>query len=270
MSFDGTPIFYTRVNPETENRAVLLIVHGMGEHGARYQSLAESIAVLGVEVWRPDLRGFGRSGGRMGFCRSFSDYQKDLEALYRHVLHTHPGKAIFILGHSMGGLISAYTLARSSVVRPKGVIFSSPLFAVAVKVPCWQKFLGLTASVVCPSFTQDNRVNPDDLTHDAAMREAHRKDPLIHSKISARLYKEILSATRERSAMAARIHCPVLLLQAGEDRIVSSDASLLFYDELSSSNREKELYQGFYHEILNETDRAVVYGRIAQWLVKQF
>lgn len=268
ISFDETALFYHRTRPESAPRAILLLVHGMGEHGGRYRPLAEFLSNLGVETWALDLRGFGQSAGKQGHCRQFDEYKSDLEALFRHASQELRQTPIFILGNSFGGLVAAYSAATSSVIRPKGLIFTSPLFGVAIYVPLWQKALAALASVIAPAFTQNNRVDARVLTHDVNQHEERRRDRLIHYKITARLYAQIQSILRQRKRIASGILCPVLLLQAGDDKIVSMNDALAFYADLATPAKEKEVYQSFYHEILYEEQRDKVFSRIASWIVK--
>ena len=267
ISFDETPLFYRRVRP-AEPKASLFLLHGMGEHGGRYLSLASFLAERGIETWLPDFRGFGKSGGRRGHLRHFDDLKKDVSALTALAAREGEPAAQFYLGHSFGGLLVSRMAALYPCVYSKGIILTSPLFGITIPVPAWQKMLGFAASKLFPSFTQNNRVRADLLTHDKAMCQSHNADRLIHFLISARLYTEMLRAISESQGLASRIHCPALILQAGDDKIVSREKTELFYKRLGSSDKELEIYEGWYHEILNETERTLVFERISDWVLK--
>ena len=268
IAFDQTPLFYRKVVPVLPTKALVFLVHGMGEYGGRYTEFAEYLASCGIECWLPDLRGFGNSGGKRGCVRHLSDYENDLEALGTLAERTHRGLPLFLMGHSFGGLLASRLLEETRVLRPKGLILSSPLFGIAIAVPFWQKILAALASFLAPNFTQNNRVQVDLLTHDHAKRLSHARDKLIHFEVSARLYTQMQKGMSQGLEMAERIHCPALVLQAGDDKIVSREKTTLFYERLGSLDKEFQVYQDFYHEVLNESERAKVYARIQQWLLK--
>lgn len=266
LSFDATPIF-TRVRSGAEApQAVVLILHGMGEHGGRYQHLADYLSGLGILSILPDLRGFGRSGGRRASVTHFSDYHRDVAALEAWAGRQYPDTPQFIFGHSFGGLIASSYVAFERKSAFSGLILSSPLFGLAVRVPMWRHALGLAASWVWPHFTQPNGVDTGKLTHDALMMRTYGQDMLIDHRISARLYRELCAMLARKRDIAARIHCPALIVQAGEDRVVSAEETQRFYDRLTSEDRSLQIYPGLYHEVLNETERAEIFSRIGVWI----
>jgi acylglycerol lipase len=268
VSFDETPIFYRRVESSSP-RAAAIILHGMGEHGGRYEAFAQYLSEMGIESYLPDLRGFGQSGGRRCTVRRFSDFHGDLKALHAFVERSRKGIPVFIFGHSFGGLIASSYLAFGSPARTRGLILSSPIFGIAVPVPAWKKAFGMAISFVAPDLTQSNEVKAETLTHDKRILEIYRQDPLLDHRISARLYRELVFMMGRKTAIASRIACPALIVQAGDDQVVSKDATLQFYDHLKTEDREIEVYPDFYHEVLNETGREEVYTRIGRWILKR-
>ncbi len=267
LSFDGTPLFYRRFLPaDAPQKGVLVIVHGMGEHGGRYRHVAEFLGGLGFECVLPDLRGFGKSGGRRACVRSFSDFHRDLAALHHFIWRTEKELPFFLLGHSFGGLVTSSYLAEANTLKVRGLVLTSPIFGIAIPVPFWRHGVGVLSSYIAPNYTQPTAVNPALLTHDPDMLEAYGKDDLIFHRISARLYRELTHKIAERREIAARVRTPVLLLQAGQDHIVSKKEALYFYDNLGSEDKESEVYPDLFHEILNETDRQKILTRIGKWL----
>ncbi|MBI2095673.1 MAG: lysophospholipase [Candidatus Omnitrophica bacterium] len=268
ISFDETPVFYRRFVPARPIKFRLFIVHGMGEHGGRYREVAEYLGERGGESWAMDLRGFGQSGGRRACLGHFIDYEKDLEALIGHALKTGKEAPSFLLGHSLGGLVASSYLGRPVPGRPalQGLVLSSPLFGIALPVPLWRHSLGMAFSYLLPGWTQDSAVNPSRLTHDEEAARNYPKDPFIFRRISLGLYREIILRMRQRKRIAENIRIPALLLQAGEDLIVSKEKTLLFYSELAAREKEIEVYGGFYHELLNETGRKAVFERLSEWI----
>ncbi len=267
ISFDETPIFYHYQTTKEPLKGIVLIVHGMGEHGARYQAFGDYLAEMGLISIVPDLRGFGRSGGKKACVRRFTDFYKDLSALQAWVLRQHKDIPFFLLGHSFGGLLSSSYLVFCRHPKVSGLILSSPIFGVAVPIPLWRHLLGLAASYVSPDYTQASGVDPKTLTHDTAILETYARDPYIYHRISARLYRELVRTMARREEIAKHIQVPVLIVQAGEDRVVLKDLTVRFFNELSSQDKEIEIYPEFYHEVLNETERSAVYARIGRWIL---
>ncbi|OIO37829.1 MAG: hypothetical protein AUJ71_04580 [Candidatus Omnitrophica bacterium CG1_02_49_16] len=269
ISFDETPIHYCLLKTAGTPKAIVIFIHGLGEYGKRYSAFGEYLNGLGIDSYFPDLRGFGQSGGRRACVRSFSDFHEDLYAFHSWISRNHKGVPVFLLGHSFGGLVASSYLSLRKHPPAAGVVLSSPLFGIAISVPLLRHWIALLASTLCPDLTEANGVDPFLLTHDAEILSAYGKDPLIFHRISARLYREIHIMMRKKNAIAGNLKDPVLLLQAGEDHIVSKAQSLKFFSQIAAKDKELEVYDGFYHEILNESRRAIVYARIGAWLLKK-
>lgn len=269
LSFDKTAMFYRRLAAPTKPRAVVLIVHGMGEHGGRYVEFAEYLSSRGFVCYLPDLRGFGKSGGKRGCVRHFEEYFCDLESVRRAIISREGPLGLFLLGHSYGGLIAAHYLEAHPEPPVRGMILSSPNFGIAIHVPAWRHVLGAVGSAFFPDLTQPNRVDPTTLTHDVEHLKKHEDDPLIHDRISARLYTELVARLSTSKDIASRISIPSLVLQAGEDHVVSRKATEGFFESLASADKTLTVFEGLYHEILNETSRQDIFSRIGDWLSKR-
>ena len=265
ISFDETPIFYRRLKT-AEARSVLILVHGMGEHGGRYQAFAEYLAAAGVESVIPDLRGFGKSGGKRACVRCFSDFHEDLAALHGLIASEKRNLPLFLLGHSFGGLLTASYLAYRSRHRADGLVLSSPIFGIAVPVPAWRHLLGLATAWVLPDLTQPTGIPTEALTHDKGILEEYERDPLVYRRLSSRLYRELVGMMGRGGDIARRLSLPVLVLQAGQDRVVSRQAAVDFYTALRSGDKELEVYEDWYHEVINEVGRDKAFSRAALWI----
>lgn len=237
----------------------------MGEYGGRYAHVAEYFAGLGFESAAIDQRGFGQSGGARGCVRRFSDFHRDLGALHGLFYRRENGLPVFLLGHSFGGLVSASYAAFCEHPPLKGLILSSPFFGIAARVPLWRNLLAAITARVWPNFTQPTSIDYLKLTHDRGMLEKYKDDPYIYHRISAGFYIELTRMFRRQAEMAQKLRVPLLVLQAGDDALVRKDKALLFYEEAASPDKELEVYEGFYHEILNETGRRRVLDRIGAW-----
>ncbi|MBI4352945.1 MAG: lysophospholipase [Candidatus Omnitrophica bacterium] len=266
VAFDGTPIFYRRARCSGDRRGIVLVVHGMGEHSGRYEHVARYFSERGWESVLPDLRGFGKSGGPRAFAGCFSDFHRDLGALHRYTAGANKGIPIFFLGHSFGGLVASSYLAFCGHPGAAGLVLSSPIFGLAFRVPKWKHGLAFLASYLLPRCSQKSPVEPAMLTHDPAAISRYNEDLLVCHRVSSRLYAELVRMMGRKEEIARRLDCPVLVLQAGEDKVVSKDEAVSFYERLASSNKELKVYPSYYHEILNEAGKEKVLSDAAHWM----
>lgn len=270
ISYDETPIFYRhREAAEGPAKAVVILVHGMGEHGGRYERLSEYLSAMGIESYAPDLRGFGQSAGKRAYARSITEFHEDLGVLHRYAVRTHKDLPVFLLGHSFGGLIVSSYTAFFKRPDPQGLVLSSPIFGMGVPVAWWRHVLGIAASYLSPEHSENTGVLAEDLTHDPDILEKYSKDTLIYHKISAALYRELCRTIARSRQIASRIKVPIVIVQAGDDKIVSPKATQLFYDHLGSEDREIEIYPDLYHEVFNEIGRDKVFSPVGQWILKR-
>lgn len=269
LSFDAAPLFYRRISPDGPAAASFLIIHGMGEHGGRYTDLARAMAGAGIDCWMPDLRGFGLSSGRRGDARGVRDFIVDLDYFYRFASRAASGKPLFILGHSFGAHLACRLAAEVTDLKPRGLILCSPLVRHALPVPAWRHTLAMIAAMVWPAYSEKIPLSPRLLTHDPEILKRDATDPLIHYRITARLYRSLDHSIRTFPLLARRLRCPSLVLQAGDDRVVSAAATESFFHEMVSADKELIVYPGLYHEILNETSRPGIYAKITSWLLSR-
>ncbi len=250
-------------------RAVLVIAHGLGEHSGRYGNLLKSLAGKKISVFAIDHRGHGKSDGKRGHIDSFMDYVYDLKLFVEFIKEENRGLPIVLFGHSMGGVIAA----RYAMTYPDDVSFlvmSSPGLAPAFKVPEWKKSIASFFSTRIGSLSFPNGLNVDDISHDKEAVSAYENDPLVHNKISARWTVEFMRATEECMANARNIRKPVLLFHGKNDNIADFKATEEFFNSVSSVNKTLYLYEGLYHETMNETteEREKVLRDITNWIVK--
>ena len=248
-------------------RAALLLSHGLGEHAGRYASLAAALVERGITVLAPDHRGHGRSAGQRGHVDRFSRYAEDFEAFRAAATAGLPaGLPVFALGHSLGGLVVIRWMQAHREVPVRGVILSAPLLGVALQAPRWKLALSGVLSRWLPRVPFSSGVDAEKLSTDEAYVRSYRDDPLVHSRITPRLYTELMAATE-----AAFVECevlrapPILVLIPGDDRVVSSEAVARFAARLPGEVTVHH-YPGFRHEPHNETDRARPIGDVLAWM----
>jgi lysophospholipase len=255
-------IFYQSWVPR-HPRAAVIIIPGVGEHSSRYSDVGSYLAGIGCSTYAYDLRGNGRSGGIRGHVTNFNEYLLDLKHFLEHLSFE---MKVFILGHSLGGLIAI----QYAILHPQGVsgiIATSPALGLKMKVPTWKRALAYALHTIYPLFSLvDDAVSTKYLTHDRRIVEAFDNDPLVNKRRTARFFVEFMRACAKANREAERLKTPCLFLQAGDDKIVSIDTLKKFYHKVSADKKMIKVYSGFYHEILNETGRDAVLKDIGAWI----
>jgi acylglycerol lipase len=252
--------------PAGAPRARVLLSHGLGEHAGRYRALARDLVPAGFSLHALDHRGHGRSGGVRGYARRFSSLVDDFEAFRRRVVaEANSDLPMFVVGHSLGGLIVLRWLERVGGEGLAGAVLSAPLLAIAKQAARWKLALAGTLSRLAPWLPLGNEVDPAELTSDPAYLQAYRDDPLVHSRITPRLYTEMMAAMGDAVAEAQRITLPTLFIVPGADTIVREQATLDFAASLPCEVTVRR-FPGFHHESLNELGRERPVGELLAWL----
>ncbi len=264
---DGVDLFY-RLYQAPNERARLVIAHGLGEHSGRYGNVVNRLLPRDISIWASDHRGHGKSGGKRGHILNFEQYLLDLRLMVELAREGLPeNRKIFLLGHSMGGLIALYFVLRHPELID-AVIASSPALGMIVEVPAAKSILGKTMSFIWPGLLLSNELDATKISHDENVVQAYQKDPLVHDKISARWFTEFLSAMDEVNRQATRMKIPTLLQVAADDHLVNAPASERFFENLTVDDKTLHMYDGLYHEIYNEAEdqRQKVLGDLEDWL----
>ena len=261
----NTSIYYQGWLPDGSVKAVLLIVHGLGEHSGRYMNVVNYFIPQGYAVYGLDHIGHGKSDGGREVVERFEDYTDNLTIYYNMVKVWQPDKPIFLLGHSMGGLIVAYYLLDHQTDF-RGAIISAP----SVRIPANITPMTITMSKILSSIAPKTGVLVLDATgisRDPEVVKAYVNDPLVfHGKTPARLAAEMLKAMLHVTAEAEKITLPFITLQGSADRLVDPGGAQMVYDKASSKDKTIKIYEGFYHEVFNEQERAVVLKDVETWL----
>lgn len=254
--------------PEGDRRRWLLVVHGAGEHGGWNSQLADAAVRRGWAVVAPDLRGHGRSTGQRGHVERFDDYVDDLQCVVEAVGACPSGGAgasLALFGHSMGGLIaSRFVQARG--LRPGALVLSSPLFGLTHHVSFFWRALSRLLNVTVPRTSVSTGIREEDATRDVDVQARRLADELRHDRVTARWFEETTAAMGEAFRQAPEVRAPLLLMQAGDDRIVSAEASRRFFERVGSRDKTFRLFADHYHELLDELDRAAIIDELLDWL----
>ena len=257
---------YYRAWESPRAKAGLIVVHGLSDHSGRFATLGLRMAGAGINVYALDLRGHGVSEGRRGHSDRFDYYLQDLDRFRWEVeCLTASNLPLFLLGHSMGGLITLrYIEEYETSVR--GAIITSPWLATGPSIPRW-KILGAgVLNKLLPALPIDAGIDPDFLSHDPMVVSQYREDPLVHRKITPRLFMEASTAMGLVLSRSDRIKMPVLFLLAGDDMIVDTRKSEAFARSLAASDVTVHVLPNYYHEVLNDFDRAQAFKEIREWI----
>jgi acylglycerol lipase len=261
----NSDIYYQAWLPEGEIQAVLLIVHGLGEHCGRYMNLVNHFIPLGYAVYGFDHIGHGKSAGRREYVKRFEDFTNTLTTYDSMVRSWHTDTPVFLLGHSMGGLIATYYLLDHQV-NFKGAVVSAPSINVSEGISQASIALGKILSIVAPRVGL-LELDAKGISRDPEVVAAYLKDPLVFKgKTPARLAAELLKAIMRVAAELYKITLPFVVVQGSADRIVRPDAAQMLYDKAGSEDKTIQIYEGLYHEVFNEPEHANVLKDVENWI----
>ncbi|WHU45551.1 alpha/beta hydrolase [Gordonia sp. L191] len=263
----GETIVYDLYRPDVgEPRAVVVIAHGMGEHGRRYRHVVDALTGAGYLVAVPDHLGHGRSGGARMRITRFSQYTDDLA---RVISETGiDGVPTFLIGHSMGGCIALdYALDHPEAVA--GLVLSGAAIVPGDDLPgpliAVSKLVGKIAPTL-PTLALDS----GSISRDPAVVADYESDPLVHrGKIPARLGAEMVSTMQSFPARLPSLRMPVLVMHGSEDTLTNPDGSRLVDELASSTDKTLIIWDGLRHEIFNEPEKDEVIGTLTRWLAQR-
>lgn len=258
-------IYYRYWLPSTLPRAVLVISHGLGEHGQRYMNLVGYFVTRGYAVYSLDHRGHGLSQGVRGYVERFSDFITDLDSFISIVRGNHPGIKVYLVGHSVGGTIAAAYAARHQD-RLDGLILSAATMSVGESVPAALILLARLLSRFFPKLGLYT-IDASAISRDRSVVEAYLSDPLVYrGKIRVRLGMEIIGTMGALRKQLPGITLPVLIMHGRDDRLSEPAGSDILYEGLGSTDKTYRRYDGFFHEIFNEPGREQVFADMEAWL----
>ncbi|MCS6848967.1 MAG: alpha/beta hydrolase [Anaerolineae bacterium] len=246
----GEKMFIRHWKPEGEVRGSAVLAHGIFEHSGRYHHVAERFTRRGYRVWALDHYGHGRSAGPRGYIQHLNHFIDDLR-LVVELATQETGHKPVLLGHSMGGAISAlYAVRYQETLR--ALVLSSP--ALRIHAPGFVIAIGRIVSNIIPAAPIPSGLSQP-ATHNAAWEAWKARDELQHSRLTVRTARFIVDAGEEARAKAHMLRIPVLLLVAGDDTYVDKRGAHEFFANLPPGVGELYEYAGFYHEIFNEVER---------------
>jgi acylglycerol lipase len=261
----NTNIYYQAWLPARDVKAVLLVVHGLGEHSGRYMNVVNHFVPLGYAVYALDHIGHGKSDGDREIVATFEDFTDTLTIYFNMVKNWQKDKPVFLLGHSLGGAIVSYYLLDHQADF-KGAIISAPTVKIGDNISVLTIIMSKTLSKLAPKIGV-MALDATTISKDPAVVQAYVNDPLVfHGKTPARMGAEMLSAMQRISAEAGRITLPIIIVQGGDDKLVDPAGAQMLYDMASSTDKTLEIYHGMYHEVFNEPNRLRVLKDVETWL----
>ncbi len=246
-----------------ETKAIVLIVHGLNSHSGYYEGFADQLTENHYEVYAMDLPGHGLSDGDRSYIRDFQDLFSDIDMLFDIATAAHPALPVFLFGHSAGGVFaSAYASSRQD--RLKGLICES--FAFAVPAPSFAlSFIKLIGGII--PHAKLVKLNNTDFSRDPEVVKQMDEDVLLEGESQpARTMQQLLYAVDQLKKEMSAIELPLLILHGTADRATKPSGSEYFLKHASSQDKQLKLYQGHYHDLLNDLDNNIVIKDIIQWL----
>ena len=262
---DGLQLFTQTWQPDEPSRASLLLVHGINEHSGRYAYMASHLVAHGIAVYSYDHRGHGQSPGPRVYVDSFDEYVDDLAIVFRNVREQTSGLPLFLMGHSLGGLIASLFVVNH---RPElhALILSSPALRIPPDLsPLAQKIVGIISRVT-PRLLM-GKLEIQHISRDKAVQEAYCADPLTNNKgIRARMGFESLQAMKRVRQHPEAFTMPLYLFHGTADRITDPNGSKWLYAEAPSADKSLRLFDGLFHETMNEPERDEVLAELSDWI----
>jgi acylglycerol lipase len=261
-STDGTRLSY-RSWPVSGAQITFAVVHGHGEHSGRYERFARGMASRQMATYAVDLRGHGESAGQRGHVDSWSQWVDDAAAFVKRVEDETSGEVV-PLGHSFGGVVMLSTARAGRLGNARRFIVSNPALRLTREVPAWLSSVSKALATVAPRLTLSNNVDAASVSRIPEVVDAYRTDPLVHNKITTRLYAEWRRAAKDNLDHAADIKLPFLILAGTADPLIGPESSRELHKNAPAS--ELRMLDGRYHEPFNDLGSEEVFDLIANWL----
>lgn len=262
----GLEIFYEEWLPD-DPKAVVVLVHGLGEHCGRYAHVAAAFNQAGYALLTMDLPGHGQTGGTRGHIPSTGMVMELIHQRLEEAHRRFPQLPRFLYGHSMGGnLVLYFTLNRKPKIE--GIIVTSPGLGTGEPVPAWKMALGNALYNLAPSALMANGLDREGLSHDRAVIDRYISDPLVHDRISARLGMDLIrnGIWIIENAAAFPPLLPILLMQGSADHVVSPQKTQQLATGLAEKKLTYRVWDGYFHELHNEPQKDQVIRTMIDWM----
>lgn len=253
-------------SPGADLRAVMVLVHGLGEHIQRYKDWADLFNNANIGFAGVDLPGHGTSDGKKGHIKDYSVTDEMISILLGECKKTFPGTPLFLYGHSLGGGIVLDYLVRNKP-KIKGAVVTSPWLKLSFEPEKAKVRLAAFMKGIFPGLVQPSGLNTGHLSHDPEVVAGYNADPLVHGKISVSLFYSAMKAAENALSNAQDLSVPLLLMHGSDDQICSPEGSREFASKTKLA--ELKIWDGGYHELHNEPFRHEVFNYITGWINKR-
>jgi len=263
-SFDGGELFGQSWIPDSEPKAVINFVHGIGEHTDRYQNWMPFFVDAGYAVFAIEYRGHGRSFGKRGYIKNYNELLNDIDVLLEQSKKAYPSLPHFLYGHSLGGgMVTHYVLKRKPNI--KALVATSPWLSLTVEPPKWQVSLVEFLHKIAPTLTIVSNIKTKDITHNKDIVKAYSDDKMVHSKINLELFLSAFKNGKWNIKHAKEMPVPFLLAHGSDDKITNPKGSEAFYNN-NPKKTSLKIWEGMFHELHNEPIREEHAKYIINWL----
>tara|TARA_X000001036_G_scaffold14981_2_gene12652 strand:+ start:1011 stop:1850 length:840 start_codon:yes stop_codon:yes gene_type:complete len=252
-SKDGSNLMYYSWLPNKKINVAIGIIHGLGEHSNRYDDFAEYFCKKGFGVYSIDLRGHGKSEGKRGHINNFKKLIDDSEEMFINIRKENLNVPMVMFGHSLGGCIALNYLCENQSKEIDLAIISSPWLRTVLEPPKFILYIQKILVGLFPSLTLNNRLDPYDLSKDTDIVKKYIEEPLVHNKISLKMFSEVNKAIDKIENESEKINIPVLLVHGKKDNIISYKGTEKVSKKINNS--KLTLYEGLYHEPHNDLEK---------------
>ncbi len=251
--------------PVKEARAVVGIIHGLGEHCHRYDPLADYFRSQGYGVVGYDQPGYGRSGGKRGHIAHYDRLLDGVGNLLLQCERRYNDLPVFLYGHSMGGnILLNYLIQRHPDIS--GAVVSAPHIRLAFRPRAASVIMARMARKILPGLTQSNGLATEFLSRDPNVEKAYKEDELVHDRISVSMALGLIDAANYLNRYSGAISIPLLLMHGKEDRITDPAGTAEFARRVTGPDISLHLWEKLYHELHNEPERQQVFSYVNAWL----
>jgi alpha-beta hydrolase superfamily lysophospholipase len=245
---------FTRQWEAAQPRAAVALLHGLAEHSGRYEHIGARLAGAGYSVYTADLRGHGRSDGFPGEVSGLADWLEDTDAIVARARDAAAGRPVFAFGHSLGALIAA-----AYVARHPDAVDGLVLSGLAV--------LAGTALLASMADPEGQGIPPTAISRDQQIVQAYIDDPLVFAdRVTPEANAAALEAAIDVNQAGDRLALPVLMVHGSDDAIADVEGARDLFDSLAASDKQLIVYDGLFHEVLNEPERDRVLDDVVAWL----
>ena len=256
-------IFMRSWRPSARPRGIVVIAPGFNSHSGYYSWVAEQLMTSGLSVYAIDLRGRGKSDGERFYVDKFGDYVSDVANAIALAKSREPGLPVFLLGHSAGGVVAClYALDHPSELS--GLICES--FAFQLPAPDFVLAVLKGLGHVAPH-AHVLKLKNEDFSRDPVVVQTMNADPLIaHETQPTRTLAEMVRADERLKKEFPAFTLPLLILHGTGDKAAKSSGSQFFFDNAGSKDKTLKLYDGHFHDLLNDVGKEVVMADIESWI----